>query len=170
MVSQLPQRLQKALLASLVLCAHTAARRHGRRDGRSHGRRARRLGRRPPPHHDHRWANHGGCPRHVELPGMTLLPGLIDMHVHLTSDPHYSGITPCNSRIIFGPWSASQTRRRRSKRDSRPCATWVPITTTMSRSSKASKRGSYRVRASCRRPMRSARPAAIATRPNSRRR
>ena len=29
--------------------------------------------------------------RHVELPGMTLLPGLIDMHVHLTSDPRYSG-------------------------------------------------------------------------------
>ena len=22
---------------------------------------------------------------------MTLLPGLIDMHTHLTSDPHYSG-------------------------------------------------------------------------------
>jgi len=29
--------------------------------------------------------------RRVELPGMTLLPGLIDMHVHLTSDPRYSG-------------------------------------------------------------------------------
>jgi imidazolonepropionase-like amidohydrolase len=29
--------------------------------------------------------------RHLELPGLTLLPGLIDMHVHLTSDPHYSG-------------------------------------------------------------------------------
>jgi imidazolonepropionase-like amidohydrolase len=29
--------------------------------------------------------------RRVELPGMTLLPGLIDMHTHLTSDPHYSG-------------------------------------------------------------------------------
>jgi imidazolonepropionase-like amidohydrolase len=29
--------------------------------------------------------------RHVNLPGMTLLPGLIDMHVHLTSDPHFSG-------------------------------------------------------------------------------
>jgi len=29
--------------------------------------------------------------RHIELPGMTLLPGLIDMHVHLTSDPKYSG-------------------------------------------------------------------------------
>lgn len=29
--------------------------------------------------------------RRVELPGMTLLPGLIDMHVHLTSDPRFSG-------------------------------------------------------------------------------
>ena len=29
--------------------------------------------------------------RRVDLPGVTLLPGLIDMHVHLTSDPHYSG-------------------------------------------------------------------------------
>ena len=29
--------------------------------------------------------------RRVDLKGMTLLPGLIDMHVHLTSDPHFSG-------------------------------------------------------------------------------
>jgi imidazolonepropionase-like amidohydrolase len=29
--------------------------------------------------------------RRVDLPGVTLLPGLIDMHVHLTSDPRYSG-------------------------------------------------------------------------------
>jgi imidazolonepropionase-like amidohydrolase len=29
--------------------------------------------------------------RHIERPGLTLLPGLIDMHVHLTSEPHYSG-------------------------------------------------------------------------------
>ena len=29
--------------------------------------------------------------RHVDLPGITLLPGLIDMHVHLTGDPRYSG-------------------------------------------------------------------------------
>jgi len=29
--------------------------------------------------------------RHVDLNGLTLLPGLIDMHVHLTSDPRFSG-------------------------------------------------------------------------------
>jgi imidazolonepropionase-like amidohydrolase len=29
--------------------------------------------------------------RRVNLPGMTLLPGLIDMHVHLTHDPRFSG-------------------------------------------------------------------------------
>ncbi len=31
--------------------------------------------------------------RRIELPGMTLLPGLIDMHVHLDSDPSYGGYT-----------------------------------------------------------------------------
>jgi imidazolonepropionase-like amidohydrolase len=29
--------------------------------------------------------------RRVDLPGITLLPGLIDMHVHLTNDPRYGG-------------------------------------------------------------------------------
>ena len=29
--------------------------------------------------------------RRIDLPGMTLLPGLIDIHVHLTSDPRYNG-------------------------------------------------------------------------------
>ena len=31
--------------------------------------------------------------RHVDLKDMTLLPGLIDMHVHLDSDPSYGGYT-----------------------------------------------------------------------------
>jgi imidazolonepropionase-like amidohydrolase len=34
-----------------------------------------------------------GDARRIDLPGMTLLPGLIDMHVHLDSDPTYSGYT-----------------------------------------------------------------------------
>jgi len=29
--------------------------------------------------------------RRVDLPGVTLLPGLIDMHTHITSDPRYGG-------------------------------------------------------------------------------
>ena len=29
--------------------------------------------------------------RRIDLPGITLLPGLIDMHVHLTSEPRYGG-------------------------------------------------------------------------------
>ncbi len=35
----------------------------------------------------------GAATRRVDLPGMTLLPGLIDMHVHLDSDPSYGGYT-----------------------------------------------------------------------------
>ncbi|MBP7917311.1 MAG: amidohydrolase family protein, partial [Arenimonas sp.] len=32
-----------------------------------------------------------GATKVVNLPGMTLLPGLIDMHTHIDSDPSYGG-------------------------------------------------------------------------------
>ena len=40
----------------------------------------------------------------VDLPGMTLLPGLIDMHVHLDSDPTYGGYSNLEYNDRF--WSA----------------------------------------------------------------
>jgi imidazolonepropionase-like amidohydrolase len=48
--------------------------------------------------------------RRVDLKGMTLLPGLIDMHTHLTSDPHFSGYRRLQFTDNFGPWSASPMR------------------------------------------------------------
>jgi len=40
----------------------------------------------------------------IDLPGMTLLPGLIDMHVHLDSDPTYGGYSYLEYSERF--WSA----------------------------------------------------------------
>ncbi|MEW6763508.1 MAG: amidohydrolase family protein [Pseudomonadota bacterium] len=40
----------------------------------------------------------------IDLPGMTLLPGLIDMHVHLDSDPTYGGYSYLEYNERF--WSA----------------------------------------------------------------
>ena len=45
--------------------------------------------------------------RRVDLPGMTLLPGLIDMHVHLDSSPLYGGYTGLQFNDRF--WSAIAT-------------------------------------------------------------
>lgn len=51
--------------------------------------------------------------RLVSLPGMTLLPGLIDMHVHITSDPSYGGYSRLqfNERFwtVLGVAHASRT-------------------------------------------------------------
>ena len=53
-----------------------------------------------PQNHYNGWKDHGvssqdapapAGARRIDLPGMTLLPGLIDMHVHLTADPRFSG-------------------------------------------------------------------------------
>lgn len=39
----------------------------------------------------------------VDLPGVTLLPGLIDMHVHLTSSPLYGGYNRLQFTDSFWP-------------------------------------------------------------------
>jgi len=44
--------------------------------------------------------------RRIDLPGMTLLPGLIDMHVHLDHDPTYGGYTGLEFGDRF--WSVLQ--------------------------------------------------------------
>jgi imidazolonepropionase-like amidohydrolase len=44
----------------------------------------------------------------VDLPGVTLLPGLIDMHVHLTSSPLYGGYNRLQFTDSF--WEAIATR------------------------------------------------------------
>jgi len=45
-----------------------------------------------------------GAATRIDLPGMTLLPGLIDMHVHLDSDPTYGGYSYLEYNERF--WSA----------------------------------------------------------------
>jgi imidazolonepropionase-like amidohydrolase len=51
--------------------------------------------------------------RRVDLAGMTLLPGLIDMHTHITSDPRYSGYRSLeftdNFWTVVGVASAKKT-------------------------------------------------------------
>ena len=42
---------------------------------------------------DARTVRWGGDVTHIDLAGKTLVPGLIDMHVHLTSNPKYGGYT-----------------------------------------------------------------------------
>ena len=44
----------------------------------------------------------------VDLPGVTLLPGLIDMHVHLTSSPLYGGYNYLQFTDSFWPIIATQ--------------------------------------------------------------
>ena len=47
----------------------------------------------------------------VELPGVTLVPGLIDMHVHLTSSPYYGGYTSLQFTDSFWPVVATRHAR-----------------------------------------------------------
>jgi len=54
--------------------------------------------------------------RRVALPGMTLLPGLIDMHTHITGDPRYGGWR--SRRRCAGPGRAELNHGRKSSHDS----------------------------------------------------
>jgi imidazolonepropionase-like amidohydrolase len=69
--------------------------------------------------------------RHVDLPGMTLLPGLIDMHVHLTSDPLFSGYRHLEFTDNFWTVVGWRTPNERSRQASPLYATSVPRTSTM---------------------------------------
>ena len=71
--------------------------------------------------------------RHIDLPGETLLPGLIDMHVHLTSVAEIGGYQGLKYTDSF--WeaaSASPMRGRRSTPASPRCATSARATSTTS--------------------------------------
>src|SRR3712207_2535657 len=49
--------------------------------------------------------------KRIDLPGRTLLPGLIDMHVHLDSNPRYGGYTGLQFTDMF--WVAQGVRNAR---------------------------------------------------------
>jgi imidazolonepropionase-like amidohydrolase len=49
--------------------------------------------------------------KRIDLPGKTLLPGLIDMHVHLDSNPRYGGYTGLRFTDMF--WVAQGVRNAR---------------------------------------------------------
>jgi imidazolonepropionase-like amidohydrolase len=52
-----------------------------------------------------------GGARRIDLPGKTLLPGLIDMHVHLDSNPRYGGYTGLQFTDMF--WVAQGVQNAR---------------------------------------------------------
>ena len=68
----------------------------------------------------------------VDLKGMTILPGLIDMHVHLTSEPFWGGYGRLQFTDSFwavvGPRPPTTTCSRASPRSE----TWARPTTTTS--------------------------------------
>ena len=72
--------------------------------------------------------------RVIDLDGVTLLPGLIDMHAHLMLEPetlglHRSGSLSCRARRSMAP----STRGSRWRRASPRCATSAPAATRTSR-------------------------------------
>ncbi|HYW15901.1 MAG TPA: amidohydrolase family protein [Allosphingosinicella sp.] len=54
--------------------------------------------------------------KRIDLPGKTLLPGLIDMHVHLDSNPRYGGYSGLQFTDMF--WVAQGVRNARDMLDS----------------------------------------------------
>ena len=103
--------------------------------------------------------------KHIDLPGETLLPGLIDMHVHLTSLAEIGGYQGLKYTDSFWRRSESPMRKPRSTPASPRCATSARATSTTSASSRRSTAAGSRGRGSSPPPMRSAPPAAIATTP-----
>src|SRR6266699_6034761 len=69
----------------------------------------------------------------VDLPEATLLPGLIDMHTHLTMDLGSLGYSGLGIRRRAKRCTARGTHGAHWKRASPPCVTWVPTTTRTSR-------------------------------------
>ena len=69
----------------------------------------------------------------VDLPGQTLLPGLIDMHVHIDSSPKYGGYTGLQFTDRF--WSMLSVPHAQARRwtpASPPSATSAPTRSTTS--------------------------------------
>ena len=102
--------------------------------------------------------------KQINLAGQTLLPGLIDMHVHLGSAADIGGYRlPRIYRQLLVSSRGSKRARRCSTPGSRPCATSVPTTGTISASSRPLTRAMSSGRESSRRAIRWAPPAGIAT-------
>jgi imidazolonepropionase-like amidohydrolase len=108
--------------------------------------------------------------RRVDLPGLTLLPGLIDMHVHLDGDPRFGGYRRFEYSDRFWPVIAAGNAQRTLERASRPFATWARAARARTwASSRRSTKAWRSALASSRPTTASARPAATATRPICRR-
>ena len=105
--------------------------------------------------------------KHIDLPGKTLLPGLIDMHVHLTSLAEIGGYQrPQIYRQFLAGGRRRQCRRRRSMPASPPSATSARATSQdVGLQAGDRRRLDASARASSPPLMRSAPPAAIATTP-----
>jgi imidazolonepropionase-like amidohydrolase len=66
----------------------------------------------------------------IDLGRRTLLPGLIDMHVHLTSDPHFSGYKALEYTDNFWTVVGVANAKKTVEAGSPPFATWAPPTMT----------------------------------------